>query len=72
MPTHLDLYLEQQDEQRMHWQDARAARISAVSSTHCHHCGEPIPQARRRALTGVMTCIDCQQLLEACGSSSTF
>ncbi|MBL3562971.1 DksA/TraR family C4-type zinc finger protein [Rhodovulum sulfidophilum] len=30
------------------------------SLTHCAECGEPIPEARRRALPGVKLCIDCQ------------
>lgn len=31
---------------------------------HCRLCGEPIPVARRRALLGVATCVDCQTRLE--------
>jgi len=26
----------------------------------CDECGEPIPEARRRALPGVRTCVPCQ------------
>ena len=29
------------------------------SATECANCGAPIPQARRQALPGVSTCIDC-------------
>ena len=27
----------------------------------CEECGEPIPEARRRALPGVRLCLECQQ-----------
>lgn len=30
------------------------------SLKHCAECGEPIPDARRRALPGVRLCIPCQ------------
>ncbi len=33
--------------------------------THCEECGEPIPQARRRALPGVRRCITCQEAMDA-------
>lgn len=31
------------------------------SSEFCEECGEPIPEARRKALLGVRYCIKCQQ-----------
>lgn len=31
------------------------------SLTECADCGEPIPEARRKAQPGVKLCIDCQQ-----------
>jgi phage/conjugal plasmid C-4 type zinc finger TraR family protein len=31
------------------------------SRTHCLECEEPIPEARRAAIPGVLLCIDCQQ-----------
>ena len=31
------------------------------SLTECADCGEPIPEARRKALPGVKLCIDCQE-----------
>ena len=34
------------------------------SSVICQVCEESIPLARRRALPGVQTCIDCQEDLE--------
>ncbi|WP_428560955.1 MAG: DksA/TraR family C4-type zinc finger protein [Solidesulfovibrio sp. DCME] len=30
------------------------------SRTACEECGEPIPQARRKALPGVRLCVACQ------------
>lgn len=34
------------------------------SATHCGVCGGRIPVARRRAVPGVQTCVDCQEDLE--------
>ena len=39
---------------------ARARIPSGASRTECEECGDPIPEARRRALPGVRTCIPCQ------------
>lgn len=39
---------------------ARARLPAGESVSHCAECGEPIPEARRRALPGVRTCIACQ------------
>lgn len=36
---------------------------SGESALVCE-CGEPIPEARRRAITGVRTCIECQRDIE--------
>jgi len=38
----------------------QAAQVG-TSRSHCADCDEPIPEARRRAVPGVMLCIDCQQ-----------
>lgn len=35
------------------------------SAIVCSECGDTIPEARRLALPGVQTCVDCQTLLEA-------
>jgi phage/conjugal plasmid C-4 type zinc finger TraR family protein len=32
--------------------------------THCMACGEPIPEARQRAVPGVFLCVDCQGTAE--------
>ncbi len=39
---------------------ARARMPVGESETYCVNCGEEIPLARRLALPGVRTCIDCQ------------
>jgi len=39
---------------------ARSRLPSGEARTHCAECGEEIPAARRRALPGARTCIDCQ------------
>jgi phage/conjugal plasmid C-4 type zinc finger TraR family protein len=41
-------------------QRARANMPKGESATHCIECGEEIPPARRRALPGVRTCVECQ------------
>ena len=38
---------------------------SGESLVECADCGEPIPEARRKALPGVKLCIDCQQERDA-------
>jgi phage/conjugal plasmid C-4 type zinc finger TraR family protein len=38
-------------------------RPKRPSATHCE-CGERIPAARRKAVPGVQTCVDCQEELE--------
>lgn len=37
---------------------------NGVSAEFCEECGEPIPEARRKALLGVRYCINCQQALD--------
>lgn len=39
---------------------ARARLPQGEGAAHCRECGDPIPEARRRALPGVFTCVDCQ------------
>ncbi len=39
------------------------------SFSHCVDCGEDIPEARRQAIKGVKTCIDCQEFNEMRGRS---
>jgi len=42
-------------------QRAKSRLPQGPSATHCQHCGEPIPDARRAALAGVRLCIACQE-----------
>lgn len=39
---------------------ARASMPAGPGETHCVECGEAIPEARRRAIPGVRTCVACQ------------
>ena len=39
---------------------ARARMLTGEGETHCLECGDEILEARRRALPGVRTCIECQ------------
>jgi phage/conjugal plasmid C-4 type zinc finger TraR family protein len=39
---------------------ARARMPTGEGEQHCVECGDEIPEARRRALPGVRTCIACQ------------
>jgi len=50
------------DEQARH--DPARGKTWMDSARNCRVCDEPIPVARRRAVPGVQTCIDCQMDLE--------
>ena len=39
---------------------ARASMPTGEGEIYCLECGDEIPEARRRALSGVRTCIVCQ------------
>jgi phage/conjugal plasmid C-4 type zinc finger TraR family protein len=39
---------------------ARGRLPVGESAEHCMECGDPIPEARRRALPGARTCVACQ------------
>ena len=39
---------------------ARNGLSKGESLTHCEECGESIPVARRKAVTGVRRCVACQ------------
>lgn len=66
----VDLALQSEEEARSRALQAQAARAGlstktvADSAEECAVCEEPIPQARREAVPGVQTCIECQQDLE--------
>lgn len=58
---------EQQREDALQAQARRAGlngKTLADSATHCRACESRIPIARRRAVPGVQTCIECQADLE--------
>lgn len=39
---------------------ARSRMPTGEGSSHCVECGDAIPNARRRALPGARTCVECQ------------
>uniref|UniRef100_UPI003561D413 DksA/TraR family C4-type zinc finger protein n=1 Tax=Guyparkeria sp. TaxID=2035736 RepID=UPI003561D413 len=41
-------------------QRVRSEIPAGESLQECEECGEPIPEARRRALAGVRLCVACQ------------
>lgn len=43
---------------------ARSNLPTGESLTHCEECGDPIPEARRKAVQGVRLCIKCQSELD--------
>lgn len=47
----------------------RLPKSTVASATHCRdpHCGEPIPEERRKAWVGVQFCVECQKLNEKKG-----
>jgi phage/conjugal plasmid C-4 type zinc finger TraR family protein len=48
-------------------QHQRRTAGHATSAEFCEACGVDIPEARRAAVLGCQTCIDCQQLRERRG-----
>jgi phage/conjugal plasmid C-4 type zinc finger TraR family protein len=45
--------------------DARARLPAGDGTECCEDCGDRIPEARRRALSGTRTCVPCQSLRDA-------
>ncbi|CAD7837070.1 MAG: Uncharacterized zinc-finger containing protein YbiI [Olavius algarvensis Delta 4 endosymbiont] len=50
---------------------ARSKLPAGEGTTHCLECEEAIPEARRKAISGVRLCIDCQAELEKLQSDSS-
>lgn len=46
-------------------QRARSQMAKGESLIECEACGEPIPEARRKAVPGVRRCIACQEAEDA-------
>lgn len=42
----------------------RACIPQGMSAEFCDECGDPIPEARRKAMPGVRLCVACQEELE--------
>ncbi|EGS2005735.1 DksA/TraR family C4-type zinc finger protein [Enterobacter roggenkampii] len=48
---------------------ARGEIPRGESLSECEECGDPIPEARRKAIPGVRLCITCQQHKDSKNSS---
>lgn len=44
---------------------ARGRLPTGPGEIHCQDCGNEIPEARRRAMPGARTCVDCQSGYDA-------
>jgi RNA polymerase-binding transcription factor DksA len=44
----------------------------AKGETHCEECGEEFPEARRKALPGARTCVQCQSARDRKPAFSAF
>lgn len=44
---------------------ARSQLRQGPGLSHCEECDEPIPEARRKAVSGVRLCVACQQARDA-------
>lgn len=51
---------------------ARSRLPSGPGEVNCQSCGEEIPEARRHAMPGVRTCVDCQSARDAPASVSAY
>jgi phage/conjugal plasmid C-4 type zinc finger TraR family protein len=38
--------------------------MGILSALYCVECGDPISEARRKAVPGVQLCVECQQNLD--------
>lgn len=45
-------------------QRVRAQLPAGEGAAECQECGEPIPEARRKAMPGTQVCAECQTILE--------
>ena len=50
---------------------ARSRLRQGEGLSHCEECGEPIPEARRKAIPGVRLCIKCQSELDQKEAAAT-
>lgn len=54
----IDIYLEVQINA------VRSALAGSESALNCRHCGHPIPEARRIAIKGTDSCVECLSTYE--------
>lgn len=50
-------------------QARKSQAAAAISAYECEECGEPIPEARRRAVIGCRCCVTCQEEIEHYGKT---
>jgi len=50
---------------------ARARLATGRSRSECAECGEPIPEARRKAVPGVRLCVECQAEADSADAGGT-
>ena len=55
---------EEHDRAMARFERARSAAPVAESAEQCQSCGYEIPEACRKGVPGVQTCIECQTLIE--------
>ncbi|KHT33676.1 TraR/DksA family transcriptional regulator [Pectobacterium carotovorum] len=64
MPDAMDMVQQRQQDMLDH-QIANARNAQrGVSAFECEDCDQPIPEARRAAIDGVIRCATCQDILE--------
>ena len=51
---------------------ARSRLSTGPSAIECREFGDEIPEARRRAMPGARTCIDCQAALDRPAAASAY
>lgn len=64
MADAMDLAQQREQEERDRHINKARSRIVAPSRFICEECDEPIPEARRVAIPGVVFCVSCQELYE--------
>ncbi len=51
---------------------ARSRLAKGPGLSHCEECGDRIPEARRKAVPGVLLCVSCQEARDADGPASGY
>jgi phage/conjugal plasmid C-4 type zinc finger TraR family protein len=64
MADAMDLAQQREQEDRERHISNAHSRNAAPSRLLCEECDAPIPEARRVAISGVIFCVTCQQIIE--------